>query len=150
MPDSAADPALVRDARSVPESPGVPMADGAISAAPGAESAGLAPTPAGLAALFTTVVSDNGLPPAQATNYFTVFVAPFPAITNVAVTSSNVILSWLAPSNDQFEVQWTTNLASPITWNLLPGTNTSTSDVFSYTDTNTPVTMKFYELILLP
>jgi len=106
--------------------------------------------PAGLAALFTTVVSDNGLPPAQATNYFTVFVAPFPAITNVAVTSSNVILSWLAPSNDEFEVQWTTNLASPITWHLLPGIVNSPSDVFSYTDTNTPVTMKFYELILLP
>jgi hypothetical protein len=106
--------------------------------------------PAGLAALFTTVVNDNELPPALATNQFAVFVAPFPAITNVVVTSSNVTLSWLAPSNDQFEVQWTTNLASPITWYLLPGTVTSSSDVFSFTDANALITSKFYDLILLP
>ncbi|HEY3760952.1 MAG TPA: S8 family serine peptidase [Verrucomicrobiae bacterium] len=107
-------------------------------------------TPSGLAALFTTVVSDNEVPQAQTSNQFTVFVAPFPTITNVAVTSSNVTLSWLAPSNDQFEVQYTTNLASPITWDLLSGIITTNSNVFSYTDTNALLTMKFYELILLP
>jgi hypothetical protein len=106
--------------------------------------------PAGLAAQFSTVVTDNELPPSQATNQFTVFVAPFPAITNVAVTASNVTLGWLAPSNDQFEVQWTTNLDAPINWYLFPGIVSSTSDIFMFTDTNAPATMKFYELILLP
>ena len=51
MPDSAPGSARVRDASSGPESPGAPMADGALRAAPGAESAARAPTPAGLAAL---------------------------------------------------------------------------------------------------
>ncbi len=106
--------------------------------------------PAGLAARFITVVADNELPPDQATNRFTIFVAPFPAITNVTATITNVSLAWRAPTNDQFEVQWTTNLAPPIVWNLLPGITTSSTGIFSYVDTNTPVTMKFYELILLP
>jgi hypothetical protein len=38
-----------------------------------------------------------------ATNTFTVFVAPFPAITNVTATATNVILQWAAPTNDQFQ-----------------------------------------------
>jgi alpha-tubulin suppressor-like RCC1 family protein/subtilisin-like proprotein convertase family protein len=106
--------------------------------------------PAGLAARFTTLVTDNGLPPASATNTFTVFVTPFPSITNVLVTATNVTLSWSAPTNDQFNVQWTTNLVSPIAWNLFPGIITSTNGLFSFTDTNAPLIMKFYELILLP
>ncbi len=106
--------------------------------------------PAGLAARFITVVVDNGLPQVQATNQFTIFVAPFPAITNVAVTSTNVTLAWLAPTNDQFQVQWTTNLDSPIAWYLLTNIITSGNGVFSFTDTNALLEAKFYELILLP
>jgi hypothetical protein len=68
-------------------------------------------SPSGLAARFTTVVTDNGAPQAGATNTFTVFVMPSPSITNVTVTATNTMLSWLAPTNDQFQVQWTTNLA---------------------------------------
>ena len=106
--------------------------------------------PAGLAARFTTLVSDNGSPSASATNTFTIFVAPFPAITNVTVTATNVVLHWSAPTSDQFQVQWTTNLASPVTWALFSGTITSTNSLFNFTDTNAPLLMKFYELILLP
>ena len=111
--------------------------------------------PSGLAARFTTLVTDNGAPAAQATNTFTVFVMPFPAITNVTVTATNVVLNWLAPTNDQFNVQWTTNLAPPINWTLFsngvsPFVVTSTNGVFSFTDTNAPLLLKFYELILLP
>lgn len=111
--------------------------------------------PAGLAARFTTLVTDDSLPPVSATNTFTVFVAPFPAITNVTVTATNTLLSWLAPTNDQFQVRWTTNLVPPVTWtklpsDLAPATITSLTGAFSYTDTNAPVVMKFYQLILLP
>jgi hypothetical protein len=105
--------------------------------------------PNGLAARFTTLVTDNGAPAATATNTFTVFVMPFPAITNVTVTATNVVLKWTAPTNDLFQVQWTTNLAPPV-WSPFPGPITSGSGVFTFTDTNTPLLMKFYELILLP
>ena len=65
-------------------------------------------------------------------------------------TNGGFQLTWSAPTNDQFRVRWTTNLVPPFTWNLFPGTNTSTSGLFSFTDTNTPLLLKFYELILLP
>ena len=110
--------------------------------------------PSGLAARFITLVTDNGAPPAQATNAFTVFVMPFPAISSVTATATNTILTWLAPTNDVFEVQWTTNLAPP-NWQIFTNaggniTISSGSGVFSFTDTNVPAIMKFYELILLP
>jgi integrase len=50
-PDATLDSALVRAASSVPDSPDAPVADGAIGTVVGADSAGLAPTPAGVAAL---------------------------------------------------------------------------------------------------
>ena len=105
--------------------------------------------PAGSAQRFTTVVTDNGVPPAAATNTFTVFVAPFPAITNVFVTATNMALQWFAPTNDQFQVQWTTNLAAA-DWVSVPGIITSASGVFVFTETNSPPVMKFYRLQLLP
>ncbi len=109
-------------------------------------------TPAGLAARFTTLVTDNGTPPASTTNTFTVFVLPFPSVSMVSVTATNESLSWLAPTNDQFEVQWSTNL---VTWTLYPNNSlplkiTSTTGTFSFTDTNAPLLMKFYQLILMP
>jgi hypothetical protein len=106
--------------------------------------------PAGLAARFTTLVTDNGAPPASATNTFTIFVAPLPSITNVTFTATNVSLIWSAPTNDQFNVRWATNLAPPIGWSTFPGIITSTNGLFSFTDTNLPLVMKFYQLILLP
>jgi hypothetical protein len=66
------------------------------------------------------------------------------------VTATNVALQWFAPTNDQFQVLWTTNLVAPVVWTQFPGTITSTSGVFGFVDTNLPMVMKFYELILLP
>ena len=108
-------------------------------------------TPPGLAARFSTLVTDTtSVPSVTASNQFTVFVAPFPAITNVTVTATNVVLHWSAPTNDIFQVQWATNLTPPIAWSLFPGNVTSASGLFSFTDTNAPLLMRFYELILLP
>jgi hypothetical protein len=71
------------------------------------------------------------------------------AISSIILTNGNFLLTWSAPTNDQFRVQWTTNLAPP-NWTLFPGTNTSTTGTFTFLDTNAPMLMKFYELILLP
>jgi hypothetical protein len=60
-----------------------------------------------------------------------------------------VVLHWSAPTSDQFQVRWTTNLAPP-SWSVFPGTSTSTNSLFSFMDTNAPLLMKFYQLILLP
>jgi hypothetical protein len=106
--------------------------------------------PSGIAARFTTIVTDDSTPPLTASNQFTIFVNPPPSITNVTVTATNAVLSWFAPTNDQFNVRWTTNLAPTIVWTTFPTIITSSTGLFAFTDTNAPLVMKFYQLILLP
>jgi hypothetical protein len=105
---------------------------------------------AGTAFTFTTIVSDNGVPPASATNAFTVFVLPAPAVQNAIVTTTNITLRWSASTNDLFKVEWTSNIIPPVTWNVFPQTFSSASGQFTFTDTNTPLKMKFYRLMWLP
>jgi subtilisin-like proprotein convertase family protein len=107
------------------------------------------PADAGNAFTFTTVVTDNGLPPAGATNAFTVFVLPAPVITSATATTTNVAIQWSASRNDLFQVEWTTNLVSD-TWTVMPQVVSSTTGSFTFTDNNPPVAMKFYRLVWLP
>lgn len=107
------------------------------------------PADAGNAFTFTTVVTDNGLPPASATNAFTVFVLPAPVITSATATPTSVTLKWTASANDQFQVEWTTNLVSG-NWTILPQVVSSSTGAFTFTDNNPPVAMKFYRLVWLP
>jgi hypothetical protein len=75
-----------------------------------------------------------------------------PTFNNVAITPNGLHFQfqWTAPTNEQFQVQWTTNLAKP-NWTKLTNIITSTTGTFTFVDTNTPLTlMKFYQLILLP
>jgi subtilisin-like proprotein convertase family protein len=75
---------------------------------------------------------------------------PPPVFGGVFVTVNGVTLQWNAPIYDEFQVQWATNLMSPLTWTVFPNIITSTNGAFSFTDTNAPVPLKFYQLILLP
>jgi subtilisin-like proprotein convertase family protein len=107
------------------------------------------PADAGNAFTFTTIVTDNGLPPASATNAFTVFVLPAPVITSATATANSVTLQWSASSNDLFQVEFTTNLVSG-NWTMLPQAVSSSTGSFTFTDNNPPVAMKFYRLVWLP
>ena len=78
--------------------------------------------------------------PPAATNLFSISIS----------TNNSIVLVWSAPTNNMFRVHWTTSLVPPINWTLFPGTNTSTTGIFKFMDTNTPLLMKFYELVLLP
>jgi subtilisin-like proprotein convertase family protein len=73
-----------------------------------------------------------------------------PPISNIFINGSGLNLEWFAPPNDQFEVRWTTNLTPVINWNLFSNIITSTNGTFLFTDTNAPLLMKFYQLLLLP
>jgi len=73
-----------------------------------------------------------------------------PVITRVTVAPSGTTLQWLAPTNEMFKVQWTTNLVPTIIWTPFTNIITSATGAFSFTDTNAPLMMKFYELLLLP
>jgi alpha-tubulin suppressor-like RCC1 family protein/subtilisin-like proprotein convertase family protein len=91
---------------------------------------------------FYRLILTGVVPPAAAASPFT--------ISSITATNGSFVLTWSAPVNDQFQVRWATNLILPINWTTFPGTNTSTTGNFSFTDTNAALTMKFYELILLP
>ena len=78
--------------------------------------------------------------PQAVTNMFSISIS----------TNNSIVLVWSAPTNNMFRVHWTTNLVPQINWTLFPGTNTSTTGIFKFMDTNTPLLMKFYELVLLP
>jgi len=99
--------------------------------------------------VITTVVTDSGVPAAGVTNAFTVIVNLLPPFSSVTVNTNGVNFQWTAFASEQFQIQWTTNLAPP-NWTLFPNIITSSNGVFNFTDTNTPLLMKFYELILLP
>ena len=87
------------------------------------------------------------------------FPSVYPISGIVLTNGSDFLLSWLAPTNDIFEVQVATNLASPIPWQTLAtnityrGPQTPTNGWFSYLDsrTNTAVPfgpIRFYQLLL--
>jgi subtilisin-like proprotein convertase family protein/sugar lactone lactonase YvrE len=109
-----------------------------------------APVATGGAYKFTTVVTDNSLPSLSATNAFTIFVMPAPSIKSAVVTATNTTLSWTAPTNDIFQVEWTTNQLPGLIWSTFPQTVSSATTSFVFTDTNKPVAMKLYRLIWLP
>jgi hypothetical protein len=107
---------------------------------------------AGQTNVITTIVFDNGVPSKGVTNIFDVVVTTNipPVISSIAIVANGVKFQWTAPTNEQFQVQWTTNLAQP-NWQPFPNVITSTTGNFSFVDTNMPLLlMKFYELILLP
>ena len=103
----------------------------------------------GLTNLLTTVVTDNGVPPKSTTNSFTVIVNVIPPFSSIIVNTNGVNFQWLAFTNEQFQIQWTTNLAPP-SWTPFPDIITSTNGIFTFVDTNTTLLMKFYRLWLLP
>jgi len=107
-------------------------------------------TQAGTSNIFTTIVTASGVPALSATNSFAVVVNPLPVLGSVLYTNGGFLLTWYAPTNDQFKVEWNTNLASLANWPAFPGIITSTNGTFSFTDTNVPLVLRFYRLLLLP
>jgi len=73
-------------------------------------------------------------------------------ISSAQVSGSGFQLQWNAPANDQFQVEWTTNLISPINWFTDTNFISSSTTNFTFTDTNNLMNslMRFYRVILLP
>jgi len=102
----------------------------------------------------TTTVLDSGVPAKMATSTFAILVTTnipaAPPFSSIVASASGVTFRWTAPTNEQFQIRWTTNLV-PISWHLFPDVITSPTTNFSFVDTNTPLLwLKFYQLILLP
>ena len=110
--------------------------------------------------LITTVVTDSGVPSLSATNSFTVIVNPPPPfnITSVIVGTNSITLGWIAPSYEQFMMQWASNLAQPTFWmdftNIITPTPSGSTN-FLFIDDGTQTggfldPQRFYRLRLLP
>ncbi len=121
--------------------------------------------------IISTVATDNGYPPLSATNSFTLIVTSTngtPSQTNTipisGIVHTNIggingfLLTWFAPSNDLFMVQWSDGL--PFTWNTFTNiisynTNypaSSTNATFTYFDDGSQAPFnnsRYYQLILL-
>jgi hypothetical protein len=54
-------------------------------------------------------------------------------ITRITLETNGVVLQWLAPSNSQFQAQWTPSLAPPA-WNAFTNLPTSTNGGFWFLD----------------
>jgi hypothetical protein len=104
----------------------------------------------GLTNVITTIVTDSGVPAKSVTNSFTAIVNPLPPFSSITLGTNGVNFQWTAFTNEQFQIRWTTNLVPPVSWIDFTNVITSTSGVFNFVDTNAPLLMKFYELILLP
>ena len=106
---------------------------------------------AGQTNVITVTVTDNGVPPKSASWPIPVVVYPQPVFGAIALATNGLQMTWFASTNEQFQIDWTTNLLAPIVWTPFPPPPiTSTNGAFSFTDTNAPFLMKFYQLILLP
>ncbi len=77
--------------------------------------------------LFTTIVTDCAAQERDNTFVVVVSTNGAPSFSSVTVQTNGVNLTWMAPTNDQFNVRWTTNLVAPINWTLFTNTVTSTN-----------------------
>jgi subtilisin-like proprotein convertase family protein len=121
------------------------------------------------------VLTSNSVPPlVPGTNYYLGFqnpgagnvtfvfqvafgFAPTNAVSNFSITATNggIWLKWNGLTNYQYQVQWTTNLASPVAWNTISNiVLTSTTGIFTFFDDGSLTggfgPMKFYRLIAWP
>jgi hypothetical protein len=91
---------------------------------------------------------------ALSTNVAPVVPPVLPTVSSVTFTSTNVVLQWSGPTNQQYQAQWATNLIPPVAWttftNVISSTNGQFSFIDDYTQTPPPGPMRFYRLRLYP
>jgi len=85
------------------------------------------------------------------------FAVPGPAVSGFGLsgTNSGMLLKWNGQTSYQYQVQWTTNLLSPVTWNTVSNiVLTSTTGIFTFYDDGSLTggfgPAKFYRLIAYP
>jgi hypothetical protein len=77
------------------------------------------------------------------------------SISNAKFTANGIQFQWSAPTNYQYEIEWTTNLALPLSsWLILTNPVLSvTNTMFTFTDTNQTgpsASTKFFRLVAAP
>jgi hypothetical protein len=104
---------------------------------------------------FVTVVNTNLTPQNFTVIAFTNSCGPPFAPTILVDFASQMtngfLLRWLAPTNEQYQVQHTASLNPVINWQTFPGVVTSTNGLFEYLDSDaTNNAQRFYQLLRVP
>jgi subtilisin family serine protease/subtilisin-like proprotein convertase family protein len=69
-------------------------------------------------------------------------------ISGAVMTGNGARLQWNAPSDVQFQVEWTTNISPPIVWTINATHITSSNGTFTFTDSgSTNSRARFYRLL---
>ncbi|MGH7975792.1 MAG: proprotein convertase P-domain-containing protein, partial [Limisphaerales bacterium] len=90
---------------------------------------------------------------------FTSPITNYP-ISGIIFTNNGILLTWYAPTNYQFQIQWATSLTPPVSWTTVPGVTPTLVSVAGTTGTyqwfdDFSLTggfglVKFYRLIAYP
>jgi len=77
-----------------------------------------------------------------------------PGFSNIAVGTNGFVLQWTAGVNQQFQVQWTTNLVPPVAWTTFTNIITSATGNFIFVDDGSQTgglgSARFYRLRSYP
>lgn len=98
---------------------------------------------------FTITVADDGNPTLSDTKPFSITVVSRPLITDIAVTSSWVNVTWTTIPGDTYRLQFTTNLSAP-QWIGIPPDVTAVGNTITHTNPFVPGTQQFYRIMVVP
>ena len=98
---------------------------------------------------FAVTVTDNGAPSLSNTKSFSINVVSRPLVTDIAVTSSWVSVTWTTIPGDTYRLQLTTNLSTP-QWIGIPPDLTATGTTITHTNPFVPGASHFYRVMLVP
>jgi subtilisin-like proprotein convertase family protein len=77
-----------------------------------------------------------------------------PVISSVAYTNGSIQLRWNGPPSQQYQVQWTTNVVTPVTWSTVAAPISSGTGQFVFIDDGSQTAplglTRFYRLRLFP
>ena len=95
------------------------------------------------------IVTDNGVPPLNATNSFTIAVFPPPLMLPPALGSNGFIVTWSSIPQTSYRVQYKTNLDDTL-WINLSGDVLATGYIASKTNSPATDSRRFYHIRVLP
>jgi hypothetical protein len=112
-----------------------------------------APSSSGLIADdFTTIVTDNGIPPLSATNHFTVTVIPPavpPVILSLTITSGVATITWSSVAGHTYQLEYSDTLTAT-NWTSVIPTVPASNSTCSTTNAVGNKLHRFYRVSLLP
>jgi hypothetical protein len=77
-----------------------------------------------------------------------------PQVGSVTATNGGYLFQWSGPTNQQYQVEWTTNIAPPVTWSTVVTPISSVTGQFNFFDDGAQTAplgpVRFYRLRLYP